>query len=114
MIRFNRKDVLQLRFARRISRRDVDPPAHFVPASASFTEAVRLGLGWGLVPEEVARTDIAAGRLVDVAGGLAGAEEKDRSHHLQPADGPPGRRRPGDVLGRRAPVLLDRPVRRHA
>jgi LysR family transcriptional regulator, chromosome initiation inhibitor len=69
MIRFNRKDVLQHRFARMITRRDVDPPTHFVPASASFTEAVRLGLGWGLVPEDVAHTDIAAGRLVDLAGG---------------------------------------------
>jgi LysR family transcriptional regulator, chromosome initiation inhibitor len=69
MIRFNRKDGLQHRFARTITRRDVDPPAHFVPASASFTEAVRLGLGWGLVPEEVARTDIAAGRLVELAPG---------------------------------------------
>jgi LysR family transcriptional regulator, chromosome initiation inhibitor len=67
MIRFNRKDRLQHRFARTITGRDVDPPAHFVPAPASFTEAVRLGLGWGLVPEEVARTDIAAGRLVELA-----------------------------------------------
>lgn len=69
MIRFNRKDTLQHRFARTITRRDVDPPTHFVPASASFTEAIRLGLGWGLVPEGVARADITAGRLVELAGG---------------------------------------------
>ena len=69
MIRFNRKDALQHRFARTITRRDVDPPTHFVPASASFTEAIRLGLGWGLVPEGVARTDITAGRLVELAAG---------------------------------------------
>ncbi|MEV6600732.1 LysR family transcriptional regulator ArgP [Actinoplanes sp. NPDC051346] len=69
MIRFNRKDTLQHRFARTVVRRDVDPPTHFVPASASFTEAIRLGLGWGLVPEASARTDIARGRLVDLADG---------------------------------------------
>jgi LysR family transcriptional regulator (chromosome initiation inhibitor) len=69
MICFNRKDTLQHRFARTITRRDVDPPTHFVPASASFTEAIRLGLGWGLLPEGVARTDITAGRLVELAGG---------------------------------------------
>ncbi|HWG98116.1 MAG TPA: LysR family transcriptional regulator ArgP [Pilimelia sp.] len=69
MIRFNRKDALQHRFARTLTWRDVDPPTHCVPASASFTEAIRLGLGWGLVPEEAARTDIAAGRLVELAGG---------------------------------------------
>jgi LysR family transcriptional regulator, chromosome initiation inhibitor len=69
MIRFNRKDTLQHRFARTVTRRDIDPPTHFVPASASFTEAIRLGLGWGLVPEGAARTAITAGRLVDLAGG---------------------------------------------
>jgi LysR family transcriptional regulator (chromosome initiation inhibitor) len=69
MVRFNRKDTLQHRFARTVSRRDVDPPTHFVPAPASFTEAIRLDLGWGLVPEDVARADIAAGRLVDLADG---------------------------------------------
>ncbi|HEY7273277.1 MAG TPA: LysR family transcriptional regulator ArgP [Actinoplanes sp.] len=72
MIRFNRKDVLQHRFARTITGRAIDPPTYFVPASASFTEAIRLRLGWGLVPEGVARTDIAAGRLVELA----------RGHHL--------------------------------
>jgi LysR family transcriptional regulator, chromosome initiation inhibitor len=69
MVRFNRKDLLQHRFARTFTRHDIDPPTHFVPASASFTEAVRLGLGWGLVPEDVAGADIAAGRLVELAGG---------------------------------------------
>ena len=69
MLRFNRKDTLQHRFARTVTGRDVDPPTHFVPASASFTEAVRLGLGWGLVPEDVARSDIAAGGLVNLSPG---------------------------------------------
>lgn len=69
MIRFNRKDTLQHRFARTVTGRDIDPPTHFVPASASFTEAIRLGLGWGLVPEDVARSDIAAGRLVELSAG---------------------------------------------
>jgi len=69
MIRFNRKDTLQHRFARTLTRHEIDPPAHFVPASASFTEAIRLGLGWGLVPQDIARSDIAAGRLVNLADG---------------------------------------------
>ncbi|MGC5663747.1 LysR family transcriptional regulator ArgP [Micromonospora sp. WMMD723] len=69
MIRFDRKDTLQHRFARTLTRRDVDPPTHFVPGTAAFTEAVRLGLGWGLLPETVARPDLAAGRLVEPAPG---------------------------------------------
>ncbi|WFE26167.1 LysR family transcriptional regulator ArgP [Solwaraspora sp. WMMD791] len=80
MLRFNRKDTLQHRFVRAVTGRDAtghdvdqtapfDPPTHAVPASASFTEAIRLGLGWGLVPEDIARADVAAGRLVEVAAG---------------------------------------------
>ena len=69
MIRFDRKDTLQHRFARTLIRRDIDPPTHFVPGTAGFTQAIRLGLGWGLLPEAVARPDLAAGRLVDLAAG---------------------------------------------
>ncbi|MFI5839926.1 LysR family transcriptional regulator ArgP [Catenuloplanes sp. NPDC051500] len=69
MVRFNRKDVLQHRFVREVTGQALDPPAHSVPASAAFDAAVRLGLGWGLLPEQIAAADIAAGRLVDLAPG---------------------------------------------
>ncbi|WP_033339668.1 LysR family transcriptional regulator ArgP [Catenuloplanes japonicus] len=70
MIRFNRKDVLQHRFVREVTGLpDLDPPVHSVPASSAFDAAVRLGLGWGLLPEQIAAADIAAGRLVDLAPG---------------------------------------------
>lgn len=69
MIRASRKDHLQHRFARTLTRRDIDPPTHFVPASATFTDAIRLGLGWGLIPADTADTDIAAGRLVELTDG---------------------------------------------
>ena len=51
VVMFDRKDSLQDRFLRRISRRPLDPPRHFVPSSVEFVEAVRLGLGWGMVPD---------------------------------------------------------------
>ncbi|PRY35665.1 LysR family transcriptional regulator ArgP [Umezawaea tangerina] len=66
---FDRKDVIQRRFARSVTHRDTDPPTHYVPAAGSFTEAIRLGLGWGLVPEGIALPDLADGRLVDLAPG---------------------------------------------
>ncbi|KWV31627.1 hypothetical protein AWV63_16745 [Micromonospora rifamycinica] len=69
MVRFDRKDTLQHRFARTLTRRDVDPPTHVVPGTAGFARAIRLGLGWGLLPEAEARPDITAGRLVDLAAG---------------------------------------------
>jgi LysR family transcriptional regulator, chromosome initiation inhibitor len=48
---FDRTDQLQSRYLQRRSRRRLAPPRHYVPGSSSFTEAVRLGLGWGLVPD---------------------------------------------------------------
>jgi LysR family transcriptional regulator (chromosome initiation inhibitor) len=69
MIVLNRKDQLQHRFLASLSRRHLDPPIHYVPAAAAFVEAIRLGLGWGMVPEQIARDDIDAGRLVDLTPG---------------------------------------------
>ena len=47
---FDRRDSLQHDWLR---DRGVDPwavPRHYVPASYDFAQAVRLGLGWGLIP----------------------------------------------------------------
>ncbi|WNV74718.1 LysR family transcriptional regulator ArgP [Geodermatophilus sp. DSM 44513] len=48
---FDRRDDLQHGYLR---RRGVTtaPPTHHVPASAELVTAVRLGLGWGMVPEQ--------------------------------------------------------------
>ena len=62
-ILYNRKDQLQHRFDQSV--RDV----HYVPSASAFIEAIRLGLGWGLVPEWIAREDIAAGRYEDLRPG---------------------------------------------
>ena len=62
MIVYNRKDRLQHRFLASVSRRPLDPPVHYVPAASAFVEAIRLGLGWGMVPEQIARPDLEAGR----------------------------------------------------
>ncbi|NQX25857.1 LysR family transcriptional regulator ArgP [Microbacteriaceae bacterium VKM Ac-2854] len=47
---FDRKDRLQHRFLR--SRRAAYPPQHQVPASTDFVVAIRLGLGWGMLPDQ--------------------------------------------------------------
>jgi LysR family transcriptional regulator (chromosome initiation inhibitor) len=65
VVLLNRKDELQHRFM----GPDHDPPVHYIPAAAAFVDAVRLGLGWALVPERIARADIAAGRLADLSPG---------------------------------------------
>ncbi len=62
-ILYNRKDHLQHRFDPNVQ--DV----HYVPSASAFIDAIRLGLGWGLVPEWIARDDIAAGRYEDLHPG---------------------------------------------
>lgn len=69
LIVFDRKDRVQHRFLRAVAGRPLDPPVHYVPSVPAFSEAIRLGLGWGLVPEQIADGDLAAGRCVDIAPG---------------------------------------------
>jgi LysR family transcriptional regulator (chromosome initiation inhibitor) len=69
MLVLNRKDRLQHRFLEALGHEGPEPPIHYVPAAHAFVEAIRLGLGWGLMPERIARADIAAGRGVDLAPG---------------------------------------------
>lgn len=71
MLNFNRKDSLQHRYARSVTRRRIDPPQHFIPSSEAFSEAVRMGLGWGLIPEQHLHADD-----VDRPGGLVRLDDR--------------------------------------
>jgi LysR family transcriptional regulator, chromosome initiation inhibitor len=51
IVTFDRADLLQDRYIRRRTRRRLDPPRHYVPGSTEFVRAIRLGLGWGMVPD---------------------------------------------------------------
>ena len=48
---FDRRDDLQHGWLRAHAGTAVDPPQHFVPSSADYVDAVRLGFGWGMVPD---------------------------------------------------------------
>lgn len=61
---FDRKDELQDRYLRSVTRRELAPPRHFVPASADFAIAVELGMGWGMLPEAQSAAAIESGALV--------------------------------------------------
>jgi LysR family transcriptional regulator (chromosome initiation inhibitor) len=69
MMVFNSKDQLQHRLMRKVTRRKLDPPSHAIPAPGGFHQAVRIGLGWGMIEDDVAQPELAAGRLVEVAPG---------------------------------------------
>ncbi|MBO0919615.1 ArgP/LysG family DNA-binding transcriptional regulator [Cellulomonas sp. zg-ZUI222] len=64
---FDADDRLQDRWLRRRRVDPARPPRHLVPASADFAAAVRLGFGWGMLPDQQADDDVRAGRLVRLA-----------------------------------------------
>jgi LysR family transcriptional regulator, chromosome initiation inhibitor len=65
---FNDKDDLQQEMLRRRGAGQAPPVVHQVPSSADFCAAVGAGLGWGMLSEPQASTDLAAGRLVRLSG----------------------------------------------
>ena len=65
LVVFNEKDALQHETLR--ARGLGEPPVvHRVPTSADFHEAVRLGLGWGMLPEPQLLPDLSSGRLLSL------------------------------------------------
>jgi LysR family transcriptional regulator, chromosome initiation inhibitor len=61
---FNDKDDLQHELLRRHGVAQDPPIVHQVPSTADFYQAVRVGLGWGMLPESQAGDDFSAGALV--------------------------------------------------
>jgi LysR family transcriptional regulator (chromosome initiation inhibitor) len=66
---YDRLDRLQERYLQRRTRRPINPPRHYVPASADYVEAIRLGMGWGMLPAAQSRALEQAGELVELEGG---------------------------------------------
>ena len=65
---FNRKDALQDEFlAQHFGLRQPNYPRHYAPAVDAFEEAIALGMGWGMVPEQT------LGRRPDLRELLPGA-----------------------------------------
>lgn len=68
VVQFDRRDELQNVY---LVRRGVDPatpPRHYVPASNDFATAVKLGLGWGLLPAFQSTAELESGELVRLGG----------------------------------------------
>jgi LysR family transcriptional regulator, chromosome initiation inhibitor len=66
---FDRKDRLQARFLRRLARRALAPPAHYVPGTHGFIHAALHGLGWGMHPRMLVAPLLDRGDLVEIAPG---------------------------------------------
>jgi LysR family transcriptional regulator (chromosome initiation inhibitor) len=72
MVIFNEKDELQDQALVRLGITSRPPVVHRVPSASDFFEAVRLGLGWGMLTALQASPDLAAGRLERLPAGIAG------------------------------------------
>ena len=56
-VAWNRDDALQDMLLRKLFRRQVAHPKHYVPTAEGFAAAVRGGLGWGMFPQKLALAD---------------------------------------------------------
>lgn len=68
VVDFDRRDDLQ---REHLVGRGIDadrPPRHYVPASNDFATAVKLGLGWGLLPAFQSTAELERGDLVRLGG----------------------------------------------
>ena len=68
VVDFDRRDDLQ---RDHLAANGVDPdapPRHYVPASNDFAVAIKLGLGWGMLPGFQSDAELGRGELVRLDG----------------------------------------------
>ncbi|HEX4267963.1 MAG TPA: LysR family transcriptional regulator ArgP [Steroidobacteraceae bacterium] len=63
---FDSNDRLQEVWARRVVRRDVALPVHRIPSTQAFVDAALAGVGWGMNPLPMVRTQLKAGSLLEL------------------------------------------------
>lgn len=66
---FDRTDDLQDRYVMQEAGRPCEGRRHYIPSSADFAEAVRLGLGWAVLLPQQTQSGEAAGDLVNISPG---------------------------------------------
>lgn len=64
---WNRDDALQDMLVRKVFRRHVARPVHYIPTAEGFGAAVHSGLGWGMYPEQLAAPALGDGSFVRLA-----------------------------------------------
>ncbi|GAA5206887.1 LysR family transcriptional regulator ArgP [Microbacterium kyungheense] len=68
LVDFDRRDDLQNEWLTRQGIDPARPPRHYVPASSDFATAVRLGLGWAMLPRFQSQDALQRGELVLLGG----------------------------------------------
>ncbi|GBQ91233.1 transcriptional regulator [Gluconacetobacter johannae DSM 13595] len=67
ILRFDRRDMLQARWARTITGAELTAPTHWLPSSHGFLDASIAGLGWSVNPLLMAEPYLSTGQLVELA-----------------------------------------------
>lgn len=67
MLRFDRRDALQFRWAREVYGASIAPPTHWTPSTQGMLDMTLAGLGWSMAPVQLAPELIAQGRLIELA-----------------------------------------------
>ncbi len=68
-VQFDRHDTLQNNFFSAVTGTELRGVQHFIPDTIQFAEAVKQGLGWGLMPEAHCAEDLRSGGLVELLAG---------------------------------------------
>lgn len=61
---FDARDMLQRRWIEQMFGARLSPPTHYLPSTHAFVDAARLGLGWGMNPEQLVTPHLADGSLL--------------------------------------------------
>ena len=68
ILRFDRRDALQARWAREVwGVEQFTPPTHWVPSTPGMLDLTLSGLGWSMTPVQLARPQVESGRLVELS-----------------------------------------------
>jgi LysR family transcriptional regulator (chromosome initiation inhibitor) len=65
-LRFNRKDGLQAQWVKRVCRRELATPVHWLPSTQAFIDATVAGIGWGMNPSSLVQSHLREGTLVQL------------------------------------------------
>jgi LysR family transcriptional regulator (chromosome initiation inhibitor) len=68
-LRFDRRDMLQARWAREAHRTDLTGPVHWVPSTLGYIDLTLSALGWAMHPLALIEDLLASGRIVELPPG---------------------------------------------
>jgi LysR family transcriptional regulator (chromosome initiation inhibitor) len=66
MLRFDRRDQMQARWARAAHGVEIAPPMHWAPSTQGMLDLTLAGMGWSLAPLRLLSSHLTAGRLAEL------------------------------------------------